>query len=63
MLCVSCTVGKHDCVGPVSHIPCDCPTCPYKAAAAEWSASEDSALWESTVGDGIEEEVPRDTLW
>lgn len=28
----------------------------YKAAWEEWYASEDAELWESTVGDGIEDE-------
>jgi len=26
----------------------------YEAAYEEWDASEDAALWDSTVGDGIE---------
>lgn len=28
----------------------------YEAAMEEWYASEDAALWESTIGDGIEDE-------
>ena len=26
----------------------------YRAAGAEWLASEDAALWDRTVGDGLE---------
>lgn len=28
----------------------------YQAAMEEWCASEDAALWESTIGDGLEDE-------
>lgn len=28
----------------------------YQAAMEEWYASEDAELWESTIGDGIEDE-------
>ena len=28
----------------------------YRVAMEEWYASEDAELWESTVGDGIEDE-------
>ena len=28
----------------------------YQAAMEEWCAWEDAALWDSTVGDGLEEE-------
>lgn len=28
----------------------------YQAAMEEWYASEDAALWESTIGDGLEDE-------
>jgi hypothetical protein len=34
----------------------------YQAAMEEWKASEDSELWESTVGDGIDHEPEWDYL-
>jgi hypothetical protein len=34
----------------------------YRLAWEEWYASEDAALWESTFGDGIEDEPERAAL-
>jgi hypothetical protein len=31
----------------------------YRGALEEWRASKDAELWESTVGDSIEDEPPR----
>jgi hypothetical protein len=34
----------------------------FQAAMEEWKASEDSELWESTIGDGIEPDPVWDRL-